>query len=107
MSAADKSALDILEYRTQNIYATIGANCSNEIGFCMPRKSGASRFIVSVQFLNGDYNSYLTWYQVGVSGDYMYVYCRNYGAGTWSGRVKASCLYVPDSHVTNRDDNNW
>ena len=107
MSAADKSALDILEYRTQNIYATVGANCSNEIGFCMPRKSGASRFIVSVQFLNGDYNSYLTWYQVGVSGDYMYVYCRNYGAGTWSGRVKASCLYVPDSHVTNRDDNNW
>ena len=107
MSAADKSTLDILEFRTQNVYASIGGNSSGEIGFLMPPKSGASRFIVSVLFLNGNYSSYLTWYQVRVSGNYMYACCRNYGAGTWSGRVKASCLYMPDSHVTNRDDNNW
>ena len=107
MSAADKSTLDILEYRTQTVYTSIGGNSSGEIGFLMPRKSGASRFIVNVLFLNGDYNSYLTWYQVRVSSDYVYVCCRNYGAGTWSGRAKALCIYAPDSHVTNRDDNNW
>ena len=107
MSAADKSALDILEFRTQTTYAIIDGNSSGEIGFLMPPKGGASRFIVSVLFLNGDYNTYLTWYQVRVSENYMYVCCRNHGAGTWSGRVKANCLYVPDSHVTNRDNNNW
>ena len=107
MSAADKSALDILELRTQNIYASIGGNSTGEIGFLMPPKGGASRFIISMLFLDGNYNTYLTWYQVTVRGNYMYVCCRNHGAGTWSGRVKATCLYMPDSHVTNRDDNNW